>query len=347
MGLPVEIIPGILKPALGNNYNGEDRSIDKDISTTYATTYQRSQVTSPGGSGSGAVKKKEKLRKRRHRLAQTDDGQAVAGTFADAEPMHSPLSSIMEFSAAVSPGLTGSRPSSSLQWVQEDVAGKLMNPRGKGKGQKEDSRSNKKRKQQQQPADKRIDMGEGGRSRGNLYVSQTWEEATAYGDNDDKDVVTEYSMASDNNSSRRHSATMQDLDHDATTGHSARPQQEIARVKHNKVEQKYRNRLNAHFEALLDVLPPSAALPSEEGFTADSDITEQQPESLSLGRSSTDTVELVGILPEKERRVSKSEVLDRARLYIQALENEHKRLAAERKQLRKVWDEYGKADREG
>ncbi|KAK3955760.1 hypothetical protein QBC32DRAFT_229051 [Pseudoneurospora amorphoporcata] len=333
-GLPLQSLTGILKPVLGDDYNEEDRYIEQDITTTYATAYQRSQVTSPGLSG--AVKKKEKLRKRRHRLAQTDDGQVAGSMFADAELMQSPLSSIMDFSAAASPGLITSRPSS-LLWVQEDIAGSLINPKGKEKRQKKDSRTNKKKKQQRQPvhqqADKRIDGGKEA-SRRNSYASQTWE-TTVY--DDDKDVVMGYTTTTPDNNSRRHSVTVHDLDRDATR-HSVRPQQGIARVKHNKVEQKYRNRLNAHFEALLDVLTLSAALPTEQELEADT-TKQLQP----LGRS-TDMVDLE--IPEKERRVSKSEILDRARLYIQTLENEHKRLAAEKQHLSKMWDEYGNASRE-
>lgn len=332
-GLLLQSPPGILKPVLGDDYNKEDRYIERDIVVTYATAYQQSQVTSPGAAGT--VKKKEKLRKRRHRLAQTDDGQVIGGIFANAEPTQSPLSSIMDFSAAASPDLKTSRPSS-LLWVQEDVAGSLMNPKGKEKGRKENNRGNKKTKQQQpvhQRANKGVNSGNEA-SRRNSYASQT-REATAY--DDDKDVVMMDYTTTPGNNSRRHSATVYDSDRDAAR-HPARPQQEIARVKHNKVEQKYRNRLNAHFEALLDVLPPSAALPTEDGGFMVND-TEHHPQPLVLGSSTTDMVDLR--IPEKERRVSKSEVLDRARLYIQTLENEHKRLATEKKQLRKMWDEYG------
>ncbi|KAJ4399608.1 hypothetical protein N0V85_005969 [Neurospora sp. IMI 360204] len=228
----------------------------------------------------------------------------------------------MELSAAANRSLTASRPPS-LLWVQEDVAGSLMSPKGKEKGRKEGNKSNKKRKQQQQPVQqshKGVDSKK----------VQAWEAGTYDGD---KDMVMDYTTTLDNNSNRSHSVIGRDLDLD--TAHTASPRQEIARVKHNKVEQKYRNRLNAHFEALLDVLPPSTALPSEQGFEANNT---EQPQPL---RESIDMVD-PGILG-KERRVSKSEVLDRARLYIQTLENEHKRLSAERKQLRKMWDEYGNA----
>lgn len=329
----LQSVPDISKPVLAKDYHENDRYNDQEIKATYANAYQQNQVASPGVPG--APKKKEKLRKRRHRLASADDGQAVDDKFADVESTQSPLSTIMDFPIAPSPGLATSR-RSSLLWVQEDIAGSLMNPKGKDKGRKEDSRSNKKRKQQE---DKRA-TSERGPSRRESYAEQTRGAGTHDGD---EDMVSDYATTLDDNI-RSLYASGYDLDGDtATTARlKASPQQEIARVKHNKVEQKYRNRLNAHFEALLDVLPPSVALSStEQRYTADN--SDHQPQQL-LGRN-TDTAEM-GVL-EKERRVSKSEVLDRARLYIQTLENEHKRLAAERKQLRKMWDEYGSSSREG
>lgn len=333
-GLPLHSLPDILKPVLAKDYHEDGRYIDQEITATYVNTYQRSQVSSPGVPG--ATKKNEKLRKRRHRLALTEDGQAVDNKFADAESTQSPLSTIMDFPAAASPGLTTSR-RSSLLWVQENVAGILMNPKGEDKGRKEDNRSNKKRKQHK---DKKA-TSERGMSRRDSYAGQTRVAGTYDGD---EDMAMDYTTTLDDKMRRNLPASGYDLDCDGpSTRHTASPQQEIARVKHNKVEQKYRNRLNAHFEALLDVLPPSAALSTtEQGFTADNTDYQYQP----LLRRDTDMVEPGGTA-EKERRVSKSEVLDRARWYIQTLENEHKRLAAEKKQLRKIWDEYGNANREG
>ncbi|KAL0472121.1 hypothetical protein QR685DRAFT_226636 [Neurospora intermedia] len=335
-GLSLQSLPDILKPVLGGDCNREYKYIDQNMTATYTNAYRRSQAALTGELG--AAKKKEKLRKRRrHRLAQTEDGQLVGSKLEDAESAHSPSSAGMKLSAAVNRSLTASRPSS-LLWVQEDVAGSLMNPKGKEKGRKEDNKSSKKRKQQQQQQQQQQPVQQSHKggglekitSRRASYAEQAWKAGTCDGDTD---MVLDY----DNNSNRSYSITGHDLDLD--TAHTAGPWQEVARVKHNKVEQKYRNRLNARFEALLDVLPPSVALPGEQGF--ESETTEQmQP----LGRR-TDVVELD--IPDKERRVSKSEVLDRARMYIQTLENEHKRLAAERKQLRKIWDEYGNANREG
>ncbi|EGO59274.1 hypothetical protein NEUTE1DRAFT_128707 [Neurospora tetrasperma FGSC 2508] len=333
-GLSLQSLPDILKPVLGGDYNGEHKYIDQNMTTTYTNAFWRSQAALTGKLG--AAKNKEKLRKRRrHRLAQTEDGQLVSSKLEDAESAHSPSSAGMKLSAAVNRSLTASRPSS-LLWVQEDVAGSLMNPKGKERGRKEDNKSNKKRKQQQQQQQQPVQQSHKGvslekiTSRRALYVEQAWEAGTCDGDTD---MVLDH----DNNSNRSYSVTGHDLDLD--TAHTASPRQEIARVKHNKVEQKYRNRLNAHFEALLDVLPPSVALSGEQGFEAE---TTEQIQPL---KRLTDMAELD--IPDKERRVSKSEVLDRARMYIQTLENEHKRLAAERKQLRKIWDEYGNANREG
>ncbi|KAK3400316.1 hypothetical protein B0T20DRAFT_496757 [Sordaria brevicollis] len=322
-------IPHILKPVLAKDYHEDDRYVDHEITATYASTYQRSQVASPAIAG--ATKKKEKLRKRRHRLAQADDGQAVDAKFEDMDSTQSPLSTVMDFPTAASPGLTTSR-RSSLLWVQEDVAGSLMNPKGKDKGRKEESRSHKKRKQHE---NKRA-TSERGPSRRDFYAEQA-RDANAY--EGDEDLAMDYTPTLDNNTRTSLPTGAYDLDCDAkATQHKASPRQEIARVKHNKVEQKYRNRLNAHFEALLDVLPPSAAL-----STSEQDMQDQAHPLIG-----SNTAEMIDLgIAEKERRVSKSEVLDRARLYIQTLESEHKRLAAERKQLRKMWDEYGNASRKG
>ncbi|KAK3502862.1 hypothetical protein B0T13DRAFT_182944 [Neurospora crassa] len=330
-GLSLQSLPDILKPVLGGDHNEEEKYIDHNMTTTYTNAYRLSEASLTGELG--AAKKKEKLRKRRrHRLAQTEDVHLVSSKLEDAESAHSPSSAGMKLSAAVNRSLKASRPSS-LLWVQEDVAGSLMNPKGKEKGRTQDHKSNKKRKQQQQQPVQQSHKGVGLKnitSRRTSYAEQAWEAGTCDGDTD---MVLDY----DNNSNRSYSVTGHDLDLD--TAHTASPRQEIARVKHNKVEQKYRNRLNAHFEALLDVLPPSVALPGEQGFESETTEQMQPPGRLN------NMVELENL--DKERRVSKSEVLDRARMYIQTLENEHKRLAAERKQLRKIWDEYGNANREG
>ncbi|KAI0014046.1 hypothetical protein F4779DRAFT_203551 [Xylariaceae sp. FL0662B] len=81
-----------------------------------------------------------------------------------------------------------------------------------------------------------------------------------------------------------------------------------SRETHNQVEKQYRNRLNSHFESLLDVLPET--MQTGEG--------DENGESLDL----------------TDRRVSKAEVLDMARRHIQALERECAALEGERDELR-------------
>ncbi|KAI1107280.1 hypothetical protein F4804DRAFT_223346 [Jackrogersella minutella] len=80
------------------------------------------------------------------------------------------------------------------------------------------------------------------------------------------------------------------------------------RETHNQVEKQYRNRLNAHFESLLEALPET--MQAGEG--------EDDGEALDLS----------------DRRVSKAEVLDMARRHIQTLERECAALEGERDELR-------------
>ncbi|KAI4870872.1 hypothetical protein F4820DRAFT_402198 [Hypoxylon rubiginosum] len=83
------------------------------------------------------------------------------------------------------------------------------------------------------------------------------------------------------------------------------------RETHNQVEKQYRNRLNAHFESLLDALPETMQAGEGEGED-----------------------EGAGALDLTDRRVSKAEVLDMARRHIQALERECAALEGERDELR-------------
>src|SRR3569833_3116039 len=82
-----------------------------------------------------------------------------------------------------------------------------------------------------------------------------------------------------------------------------------ARHNHNLIEKQYRNRLNSQFEQLLAALP-------EEGCV--------------LGEEKTAAAARLG--PD-DRRISKANVLDKARRHIVALEAETKKLRAERKNL--------------
>ncbi|KAI9148093.1 Allergen Fus [Paramyrothecium foliicola] len=81
-----------------------------------------------------------------------------------------------------------------------------------------------------------------------------------------------------------------------------------ARAAHNQVEQQYRQRLNAHFERLLAVLPVGDR-DSDDGETCGG-----------------------GIEPDR-RKVSKAEVLDLARRRIEVLEWEVRRLEKEKREM--------------
>ncbi|KAK4235749.1 hypothetical protein C8A03DRAFT_17549 [Achaetomium macrosporum] len=144
---------------------------------------------------------------------------------------------------------------------------------------------------------------------------------------------------------------------------------------HNLVEQKYRQRLNSQFKRLLDVLPPSSTggdrdlrqpllplplTPPPGGREVSNSSRVQLPlPPLTLALHDTvgvkmaaapgnanDTSSGSGSASEQgggtERRVSKGEVLDRALLYIKALERKHRRLVAEKRELEVLWEEnYG------
>jgi len=87
-----------------------------------------------------------------------------------------------------------------------------------------------------------------------------------------------------------------------------------ARAMHNQVEQQYRKRLNAQFERLLAALPPEDYLSSESG-----------------GGTATTTPGSGGL--EDDKRVSKAEVLDRARQRIRTLEKERASLERQKREL--------------
>ncbi|KAK0726458.1 hypothetical protein B0T21DRAFT_413788 [Apiosordaria backusii] len=114
----------------------------------------------------------------------------------------------------------------------------------------------------------------------------------------------------------------------AASSSSTSKQSHNARTRHNMVEQKYRHRLNTHFDKLLEVLPSGTVA---GGMMGDYSYQTYQGGTLLLGE---------GPSLERERKVSKAEVLDRARLYIQTLENEHVRLQREKEELRGLWEGY-------
>ena len=103
-----------------------------------------------------------------------------------------------------------------------------------------------------------------------------------------------------------------------------------SRTSHNLVEKQYRNRLNQQFESLLNALPESMRSPTPGsmiisstggggiGSGEDGATQEQRNTSIDLGA---------------EKRLSKAEVLDMSRRYIQTLERERDKLELERKEL--------------
>ncbi|KAL5603823.1 hypothetical protein FOVSG1_006573 [Fusarium oxysporum f. sp. vasinfectum] len=97
----------------------------------------------------------------------------------------------------------------------------------------------------------------------------------------------------------------------ASTASSTPSQERRARASHNRVEKHYRNRLNAQFESLLNVLPAK---------------TRQD------GNGNGDDIESDGT-NNPDRRVSKGEVLEMARKRIQALEREGNELQRENPEL--------------
>lgn len=101
------------------------------------------------------------------------------------------------------------------------------------------------------------------------------------------------------------------------------------RASHNLVEKQYRNRLNAQFEGLLFMLPdPDAA--KEADATSDT--------GLPAAMDPADTEQQPG-----EKKVSKAEVLERARVHIESLERQNEALARKREMLLK---NLGRAEKE-
>lgn len=118
-----------------------------------------------------------------------------------------------------------------------------------------------------------------------------------------------------NNASSSRSSRLRSASRTSKNTHHNPPasaEEQKSRETHNQVEKQYRNRLNAHFESLLDALPETMQAgegeDGDEGAGAALDLT--------------------------DRRVSKAEVLDMARRHIQALERECAALEGERDELR-------------
>ncbi|KAL2264114.1 hypothetical protein VTK26DRAFT_1983 [Humicola hyalothermophila] len=99
-----------------------------------------------------------------------------------------------------------------------------------------------------------------------------------------------------------------------------RPSHARSRKRHNLIERKYRRRLNLQYKSLLDILP-------------DKPLADQRPGHAPNAANNPGTGS-----EQRRARVSKAEVLDRARRYIEALEREHRRLVAERRELDRLWE---------
>lgn len=91
------------------------------------------------------------------------------------------------------------------------------------------------------------------------------------------------------------------------------PEDKKTKGSHNLVEKQYRNRLNAQFDGLMSALP---------------DTLKSQGGALELGEVPNSEV--------ADRRISKAEVLDMARMHIQHLEQERDLLAHEQNELRET-----------
>lgn len=95
-------------------------------------------------------------------------------------------------------------------------------------------------------------------------------------------------------------------------------EERVARALHNQVEQQYRKRLNEQFEQLLSVLP------QDEGPKKKLAVAGSKDDLVADTKSSKDSA---------DRRVSKAEVLDRARRRIRRLEREREGLEQQNREL--------------
>lgn len=101
-------------------------------------------------------------------------------------------------------------------------------------------------------------------------------------------------------------------------------QEQRTRTSHNLVEKEYRNRLHGHFESLLSVLPG-------EGITLEGE------EDASPGQTSASQ--------NQHKRLSKAEVLEKARLHIQYLEDDRAKRKREIAELEMALEKASGGDR--
>ncbi|KAH8656407.1 hypothetical protein BGZ61DRAFT_464478 [Ilyonectria robusta] len=119
------------------------------------------------------------------------------------------------------------------------------------------------------------------------------------------------SRKSKNSGGKNRSLASEKEDHQITFA------QKHARDCHNRAEKQYRDRLNSRFTTLLNMIPITSQTDSEES-----------------GSVSTDgSVDMRSKARNDSRGVSRGEILDAARQYIQTLEREEEVLQREREQL--------------
>lgn len=104
------------------------------------------------------------------------------------------------------------------------------------------------------------------------------------------------------------------------------PAHQRARTNHNLVEQQYRHRLHARFEALLDVLP-EGILGDEEEYHADPSAGVDGEASAGAGGG--------GVKGKNNRRMSKVDVLSKAQRVIQFLQGDTERMKREIEDMRR------------
>lgn len=93
---------------------------------------------------------------------------------------------------------------------------------------------------------------------------------------------------------------------------SETPKERKERDSHNLVEKKYRSRLNAQYEGLMNSLPPEMQSPTHNAAAGSSGASSDQA---------------------ADKPLSKGEVLERSTAYIQELESNHARLSEENEAL--------------
>lgn len=105
------------------------------------------------------------------------------------------------------------------------------------------------------------------------------------------------------------------------------PAHQRARTNHNLVEQQYRHRLHARFEALLDVLP--------EGILGDEEEHHEGSSGGGDGGACTAGGGGGGVKGKNNRRMSKVDVLSKAQRVIEFLQGDTERMKREMEEMRR------------